>query len=192
MEILALLRRAITACGKVLKFGAAIQEPKRKELTRKLQKVCLNCEKAYGTVLKRLAPVKDAFQDPADLAKQLRKFAADTKTRDQFKPEHLCSEVSHILVELASNLDPLKYSLDFTRLGEIRRSLLQLENVDAAIYASYDEFTKQLDQLATQLRDPAFDVVERVRYTKAVIKDFEEELRSTMDEVRTTQKKILH
>jgi branched-chain amino acid transport system permease protein len=47
------------------------------------------------------------------------------------------------------------------RIQELRQSLNQFGNVDGAIFASYDEFTAELDQIATQISDPAFDPKER-------------------------------
>lgn len=192
MDVLELLKRALKTCASVIKLGAGIQEKVRKELTNDLQQICLKCEEAYGTVLKRLSPVKDAFQDPTNLAKELRDFAADTATRNAFKPEHLCGEIDHLIVRLASNLDPLKYSIDYGRIQEIRANLSSVGNFDGAIYRSYDEFARQLDELATQLRDPTFDAEERRRYAQHVIRDFEDDLRSAIDGVRGTKNNILH
>ena len=191
MEVLELLKRALKTCASVIKFGAGIQEDSRKRLVEDLQRICLNCERAYETVLKRLGPIKDAFQDPDALAVELREFAQDAQTRDAFKPEHLCGEVDHLVVRLESNLDPLKYSIDLTRIRELRQSLGMVGNYDAAIYESYDDFARQLDNLATQIRDPGSDRNERGEYAQHVIAEFESDLRTAIDGVRQTKSTIL-
>ena len=187
MEVLELLKRALKTCASVIKLGAGIQEKVRKELTKDLQQICLKCEKAYETVLKRLSPVKDAFQDPKSLAKALRGFATDTKTRNAFKPEHLCGEIDHLIIRLESNLDPLKYSINIMRIQDLRRHLQSVGNYDEAIYQSYDEFARQLDELATQLQNSSFNIEERRHYARHVIREFETDLRAAIDEVRTSK-----
>jgi len=191
MEVLELLKRALKTCASVIKLGAGIQEKVRKDLAEDLQKICLNCEKAYETVLERLAPIKDAFQDPGSLGKALRSFAADTRTRDTFKPEHLCSEIDYLIMQLESYLDPLKYSIDVTRIGDLRRQLKSVGNYDDAIYQSYDGFARQLDDLASQLQDPSFDLKERGQYAQHVIRQFEADLRTAIDEVRDLKNSMI-
>ena len=89
-----------------------------------------------------------------------------------------------MLSRLSSNLDPLKYSVDYRKIEGLRESLKQFGSFDAAIYQSYDELTSQIDQIATQINDPAFDSEERVQYARHVISDFEIELRSAKTSVR--------
>ena len=191
MEILNGLRRAIQTCADVIKWGAGIQEDTRKKLVEDLQAICLNCDAAYEAVLKRLVPVKNAFSDKSKLAGELRSFAADTETRNKFKPEHLCGQVDQLLVRLASNLDPLKYSVDFRRVNDVRDGLFRSRNVDAAIREAYDELTSQLDAIATQINDPSVDGEERARYAQRVIQDFEGELRSALADLREAKAKTL-
>ena len=150
-----------------------MQENARKGLVADLQTICSNCDAAYGAVLARLVPVKNAFRDPQTLSTELRALAADTTTRDQFKPEHLCHQVDQLLVRLSSNLDELKYSIDFRRIKDLRQELNRFGDVDGAIYQSYDDFTVELDQIATQILDPTFDAQERSRYAQHVIEGFE-------------------
>ena len=147
METLELLKRALKAAARVLRVAGGIQKDARHKLINDLHGICAKCEDAYGTVLIRLRTVKDAFSDPDALATELRDFAADSETRDAFKPEHLCGEVDFLLDALASNLDPLKYSIDVNRIKEIRGTLQNIGNVDLAIYASYDQLRGDLDLL---------------------------------------------
>jgi hypothetical protein len=184
MEVLALLKQAVKGCADVVKWGAGIQEGTRKGLVVDLQTICSNCESAYDAVLTRLVPVKNAFADRAALASELRAFAADKTTRNKFKPDHLCGQIDHLLVRLSSNLNPLKYSVDYRRIEDLRRSLNQFGGFDGAIYQSYDELAAQLDQIATQIGDSAFDGQERSRYAQHVIQGFENALRSALASVR--------
>jgi len=191
MEVINLLTRAVKKCADVIKWGAGIQFDARKALVDDLQRICLNCNDAYDTVIKRLVPVKDAYSDNHKLADELRAFASDASTRDKFKPEHICGQVDHLLAQLSSNLDPLKYSVDLKRIKELRDNLRQYENVDAAIYQSYDDLTSELDQIATQIRDPIYDADERASYAKHVIADFEAELRSSKGSLREAKKQTV-
>jgi hypothetical protein len=90
----------------------------------------------------------------------------------------LCSQVDKLLAALSSNLDALKYSIDFRRIGALRQSLNQFGKMDQIILEAYDEFTSQLGKIATQIKDISFDPQERVRYARHLIEDFEAELRS--------------
>ncbi len=191
MEILNGIRRAIQACSDVIKWGAGIQEDTRKKLVEDLHAICFNCDEAYEAVLKRLVPVKNAFSDKSKLARELRTFAADAETRSKFKPEHLCGQVDQLLVRLASNLDPLKYSVDYRRINDVRDGLFRSRNVDAAIREAYDELTSQLDNIATEINSQAADGEERARYAQRIIQDFEAELRSALADLREAKAKTL-
>ena len=184
MEVLAVLKQAINACTSVVKWGAGMQQNARKSLVADLQTICSNCDDAYGAVLARLVPVKNAFRDPQLLSTELRALAADAATRSQFKPEHLCHQVDQLLVSLSSNLDELKYSIDFRRIKDLRQELKRFGDVDGAIYQSYDDFRMEIDRIATQILDPAFDAQERSRYAQHVIEGFEAELRSAQATMR--------
>lgn len=191
MQVLDALRQSIKAAADVIKWGAGIQEAARKDLVTKLQAICSNIDAAYDAVLARLVPVKNAYNDPPALAKELRSLAADPATRSQFKPEHLCGEVDLLLTQLSSNLDPLKYSVDLRRIQGLRDYLLQFGNFDGAIFESYDDFTRQLDELATQIQNGRSDPQERALYVRHVIEGFTEELRSTQAEMRAAKAKVV-
>ncbi len=178
MQVLDVLKQAISASARVLRWGAGIQEPARKELAVELQAICANCATTYDAVLARLVPVKNAFSNPAGLSTQLRAFAADHQTRAYFKPAYLCSQVDHLLMKLNSNLDPLKYSVDYRHISEIRAYLGQFGEFDGAIFKAYDDFVAELDQIATQIQSSP-DPQERARYAEHVIREFEHELRAT-------------
>jgi len=191
MEVLNALKQAVKACADVVKWGAGLQEGARKALVTDLQAICGNCDAAYDVVLARLVPVKNAFADPTSLAAELRSFAADAVTRQQFKPEHLCHQVDDLLARLGSNLDPLKYSVDVRRINSLRRSLNQFGDVDGAIFQSYDDVTRDLDQIATELQDPASDRQERARYAQHVIQGFEADLRSAQAAMREAKRQTV-
>lgn len=184
MEVLSVLKQAVTACADVVKWGAGIQESTRKGLVVDLQTICTNCEAAYDAVLLRLVPVKNAFNSPDDFSNELRAFSADATTRSKFKPSHLCGQVDDLLMRISSNLDPLKYSVDFRRIGALRQSLQRFGNFDGAIYQSYDDLASELDRIATQIQDPGSDNTERTIYARHVIERFEDELRETQAAVR--------
>jgi hypothetical protein len=188
MQVLHALKRAISASTAVVKWGAGIQEPERKALAKDLQAICDNCDAAFGAVLKRLVPVKNAFANPAVLATELRTFAADDTTRANFKPSGLCGQVDSLLIRLKSNLDPLKYSIDFRNIDEIEAYLGQFGDFDNAIFQSYDDFVAELDGIATQIQTSTSDSQERAQYAEHVIQDFESEIRETLAAILDAKK----
>ena len=191
METLQVLKRALSAAAEVLSFGADIQKDARERLIADLHSICGKCEDAYGTVLLRLRPVKQAFGDPQLLANELLDLSTDQSTRDSFKPEHLCGEVDNLLDALANNLDTLKYAVDWNRITAIKEGIRNIGNFDAAIFASYDEFARDLGAISTQLTDPSENTMERVTYAKRVITEFEKELRDAIDGVRRCKDLVL-
>jgi hypothetical protein len=191
MDVLEYLKQSINTCADILKWGANLQGSTRKSLVADLQSVCSNCEDAYGAVLERLVPVKNAFGDPTTLARELRNFAADQTVRRQFKPDHLCGNIDQLLQRLSNNLDPLKYSIDLRRIGELKSRFASYGNYDLQIYQSYDDFTHELDQLANQIGKPAFDPHERAQYAEHAIEDFRSELRSALHTVRQAKADLI-
>jgi len=191
MQVLEALKQAVKACADVVKWGAGIQEPVRKGLAVDLQAICTNCDAAYAAVLTRLVPIENAFADPTALATELRAFAADSTTRANFKPDHLCGQVDQLLIRLSSNLDPPKYSIDCRRIDEVRQYLQRFGNFDGAIFQSYDELVAELDQIATQIQIPASDKQERSRYAQHVIQSFESDLRATQSAVRDAKTRTI-
>jgi hypothetical protein len=184
MEVLGYLKDVVRTCASILTWGANLQKGVRASLVEDLQSICSNCEDSFGAVLERLTPVKDAFSDPGKLQKELRKFAADKKIRDKFKPEHLCGAVDQLLQRMESNLDGLRYSVDINRIKELKRQFYFFVDYDQKVFQSYDELTTQLDHIATQMTSYSFEPEERARYAQRVIEDFQSELRSTMDAIR--------
>jgi Fe-S-cluster formation regulator IscX/YfhJ len=191
MEILKILTNTIKTCADVIKWGVGLQASTRKQLVSDLQSICVNCDAAYDAILGRLTPVKNTFGDRERLAMELRAFAADSATRSQFKPEYLCSQIDHLLAQLSSNLDPLKYSVDHRRVTELRQSLMQLGNFDGALLRSYDELARQLDRIATEIQAQSADSQERCKYAQHVIQEFEDDLTSSLAEIREAKSRLV-
>jgi Fe-S-cluster formation regulator IscX/YfhJ len=191
MEILKILTNTIKTCANVIKWGVGLQASTRKQLVSDLQSICVNCDAAYDAILGRLTPVKNTFGDRERLAMELRAFAADSATRSQFKPEYLCSQIDHLLAQLSSNLDPLKYSVDHRRVTELRQSLMQLGNFDGALLRSYDELARQLDRIATEIQAQSADSQERCKYAQHVIQEFEDDLTSSLAEIREAKSRLV-
>ena len=191
MEVLKILANTIKTCAGVIRWGVGLQESTRKQLVSDLQAICVNCDAAYDAILVRLVPVKNTFGDREKLAMELRAFAADSVTRSQFKPEYLCSQIDHLLAELSSNLDPLKYSVDHRRVTELQQSLMQLGNFDGALLRSYDELARQLDKIATEIQMQSADSQERCKYAQHVVQEFEDDLTSSLAEIREAKAKLV-
>lgn len=191
MQVFEALKQAVKACADIVNWGAGIQEPTRKELAADLQGICARCEAAYDAVLSRLVPVKNAFADPKALSDELRTFASDADTRAKFKPEHLCGQIDQLLVRLKSKLDPLKYSVDYRHLDEIRQYLQKFGDYDGAIFLSYDKLVAELDNVATQLRSAGADQQERSLYAQHLIRTFEAAMRETQTTVREAKNQMI-
>src|SRR6266581_8023195 len=78
------LKEALAAAARVIGSAAKLQTAARSKLVGDLQRVCIKCDAAYGTVLERLAPVKNSFNDPTSLSHEMRLLAGDQQTRAAF------------------------------------------------------------------------------------------------------------
>jgi hypothetical protein len=191
VDVLNYLQQAIKTCTNIVKWGADMQGNARASLVTELQSICSNCEDAYGAILARLVPVKNASTDATALARELRDFAADQTVRNQFKPDHLCGNIDQLMQNLRSNLHPLKYSIEIKAIDELQKRFQSYRNYDLEIYRSYDDFTRELDRVADQLGDPSFDPAERARYARHAIDNFQTELSSALDTVRQAKADLL-
>jgi|GEM_PF-2989397 len=193
MDFLSILKDAVKECSRVIKFGAGIQSKARNRLINDLQNICSRVESAYSAVLARLHPVKDSFQNPKALAKELKRFAADSKTRKVFKPDHLCGEVDTLLMDLESNLDPLKYSIDVRKISSLRDNIQRVGNFDMEMFEAYDQFTRELDSLGMDIETADAELKEeRSVYARHVISDFEKDLFDAIKSMREAKDLILH
>ena len=190
MELVKYLERVVDVCSRVIRFGAGIQAQAQAELRNDLQAICTKVDDAYKQTLKMLRPVKDNYADQAKLASALRDFATDPTTRDAFKPEHLCGEVDMLLQKLESHLDPLKYAIDVRKIQTLHDEFGRIGNVDAAIYYEYDQFTRDLDDLATELQATRF-TNDRKAYIQHIIRDFEDDLSDAAKTMREAKDRIL-
>src|SRR5262245_19904105 len=94
------LGKALRTASQAIGFLGTKQANERKQLISDLQAICSKCETAYGIVIEKLLPVKNAFHNRTKLASALRTFAADASIRSAFKPEHLCGEVDQLLQKM--------------------------------------------------------------------------------------------
>lgn len=192
MQVLILLRSAISEMTKVITFGAKLQTEARARMVSSLQDICDKCESAYSKVLERLLPVKNAFGDRKRLVSALREFAADPATRAAFKPEALCGNIDRLLNDMTNNLNPAKYSIDVTRIRAVKDSLQTIGNYDAAIREQYDQFTKNLDDLASDLeKADDTEAAQLLEYIRKIIQDFQTELSTTIQCVRDVKQEIV-
>jgi hypothetical protein len=188
------LRSFLSECGRIVKFGAGLQNPVRKELTEKLQGICLRCESSYSFVLSGLRPVKEAYGDQPRLAHALRDFAANQEIRDRFKPERFCGEADYILDKLSNNLEPLKYAIPLGKIQSLKRGMTEFQDYDSAMRNSFDEFARSLDGVASDLANPQLkgdDLAERMLYIRSVVEGFEDDLSKTVRDVRDVKNKYL-
>lgn len=168
------------------------QGAERSQLISDLQAICSRCEDAYAAVLKQLRPVKNSYGDRKALANALRAFAADDKTRGAFKPEHLCGEVDQLLQRLSSNADWLKYSVDLRGIERLRGAIAGMGNYDGQLRDYYDDHTRAMDDIATQLQSKleSKDAKERLAYARHVVDEFESDLRDTLKKIREAKNQV--
>lgn len=196
MKLINFIENVVATCSRIITFGASIQAEVRNKLIDDLQSICSNVEGAYSSVLARLRPVKDAFEEPEELAKQLRDFAADTNIRDSFKPYKLCGNIDNLISAIENNLDPLKYSVDVRKIKTLRDEFQMIGDVDGAIYDTYDEFARGLDDVATAIANllamnSKKRLKERADYARHLITDFEDELFDAIKQMRSAKDRIL-
>jgi hypothetical protein len=180
-----------TATGSVAYLWRT-QGTERRQLIADLQAICSRCEDAYAAVLKQLQPVKNSYGNRKALVKAMRMFAADDKTRSAFKPEHLCGEVDQLLQRLTSNVDWLKYSVDLREIERLRGAIARMGSYDGQLRDYYDDHTRAMDDIATQLQSklPNKDAKERQAYARHVIEEFETDLRDTLKKIQKAKKQI--
>src|SRR5687767_10500552 len=104
---------------RVVKNLITIQSRARTRLLSELTAVCEKCDDAYSSLLTRLKPIRSTFNNPDKLVIELRSLASDGTARRKFKPERLCSEIDKLLLDLSSNVNALKYSVNVFSIGEI-------------------------------------------------------------------------
>jgi hypothetical protein len=173
-----------------------MQSAARNSLINDLQKICSNVESAYSDVLAKLRPVKDSFDKPKNLKKELKKFTADKDTRDSFKPDKLCGRVYNLISDFEDNLNPLKYSVDVKKLSKLKDQFNLIGNVDGALYDAYDEFSRDLDKISIEIntlirKKSKKRLEERTLYVQHLIVDFEDELFDAIKTMREAKDRIL-
>ena len=194
MLVLSVLSDFVDQCSRVLKTAGGLQNQTRTELIKDLQGICDRCETAYGRLIVNLVPVKNAFYDRQHLVDSIRSFIQNSEVRDSFKPANLCGEAVMLLDRLANNLDPLKYSVDFRKIAELKESLKQFGNYDLAFYRTFDDFANDLGSLATTLANPGTqgdELNERMAYTRTVIEDFEREVSELVRSVQSALRRLV-
>ncbi len=189
------LRRALKACGAILRIGRGIQEPTRAKLTKDLLRVCTNCRSAHESFLKHIQSVKDALADPPKLAKEAQRFASSPKPRQAFKPERLCGEVISLLTRIRSNLDPLKYSVAVNRIGTLEKQFKAFHGYDNAFYEAFDAFASDIskDAIDLQLALAASNNAQVTKLQKRIrrrIETMETNISKTLQQVVSTHSEV--
>lgn len=192
MVVLDTMQPALKTAAKVIKWGAGLQENTRKALVQELQTICNNCESAYDAILVRLVPIKNAYSNPDTLATELRALKADVEVRRKFKPEFLCGQVDHLLTQLGSNLNDIKYSIDMFRVQDVKMCLDRFGSVDGIIFQTYDVFVDGLDAIATQIPIQADRWLQRPRRTSStLLVTSKDDMKQLKTDVRDTKNLIV-
>ncbi|MCA9298175.1 MAG: hypothetical protein KDA28_03865, partial [Phycisphaerales bacterium] len=171
-----LIGRAQDVLGTLSSFigtMGGIQRDARKGMLEHLTRICASYEDAYRFIYERLVPVKAAYGDPDRLAYELRAFAADSECREKFGHSHLCGEITGLIDQLDNQLDPTRYSIAIGRLGQLRESLHEFGRFDGSMSIAYEEFARELDEIASQISLALpDDKMELSRMAKAIVDDF--------------------
>ena len=124
------------------------------------------------------------------MADAMRMFAADYETRKAFKPEHLCGEVDQLLQRLSSNADWLKYAVDLRGIERLRGAIRNMGSYDGELRDYYNDYTREMDQLATVLQSDLTDedAKERLEYAQHIVDELERDLSETLDNMRDSKK----
>ena len=195
-DLLEYLAQILTTFSKIITYASSMQSDARNKLINELQEICSNVESTYSDVLSRLRSVKDKFNEPEKLSKELRNLHTDKEMRNSFKPNKLCGNVDHLIWEFESYLDPIKYSVDIRKLGRMKERLTRIGSIDQALYSTYDGFTRNLDDIATEIsslleQKLSEQLKERTQYAQSVISNFEDVLVDLIEEMHKAKDQII-
>jgi hypothetical protein len=186
-------KEVINRCVEALKALVDIQASSRRKLVKEIQVVCSKCDNAYSALLERLSAVKQAYQTPELLAKELHKLSSDRQTRARFKPEGLCKEIDQLLVDFQNNLQGLKYSVHLFSIREIKDTLHSMGNYDQALYHQYDRFMHGLSNLAVAIESASkkerTTLVEAVR---SAVTKLEADLQDSVESMRAAKNRVVN
>jgi septation ring formation regulator EzrA len=171
---------------------ATTQSRERIRLVTQLRKVCSDCDGAYDELITRLVPLRDVHVPPQKLAQELRTFAADTNTRNLFKPEGLCKDINDLLEAMNDNLKALKYSVDVFAISDIQAHLQQLGDYDHQMYHQYDRFRNDLHRIADQISasNPEQSLA-LAALARSTIADVCEDLENAINNIRKVSSSIV-
>jgi hypothetical protein len=177
---------------RIVKNLITAQSRARTRLLSELTAVCEKCEDAYSSLLTRLKPIRSTFRNPNKLAIELRSLASDANARRKFKPEHLCSEIDKLLMDLSSNVNALKYSVNVFSINDIRRALKSMGNYDQALYHQYDTFMAEMNSIASAIESgkPA-QKAPLAAHAAASIDELQKNLQSALKEIRKAKNEIV-
>jgi len=134
-----------------------------KALVQEFQTISNTSESAYDAMLVRLVPIKNTYSDPGKLATELHALKADIEVRPKFTPEFLCGQADHLLTQLGSSLNGIKYPIDMFRVQDVNMCLDRFGSVDGIIFQTYDVFVDGLDTVATQIQTKQIDAAEAAK-----------------------------
>lgn len=141
----------VACIGDIVTAGAATQEPKRRKVVKTLQKVCANVEEAVDAASDAFVPLSRSGRgSPEKFAKKLMGFDRDGEVRQKFKPEGLCGDIDHLLVETRSWLSAIRWTWGTNEMDLLRQELKQTQSLDHSLQ-EYDGAVQQLRALGAEI-----------------------------------------
>src|SRR5688572_4025182 len=183
----------IKTAARVIKTLITTQSRARSRLISELTAVCEKCDDAYSSLLVRLKPVRATVKQPDKLVAELRSLAGDASARKKFKPEKLCTEIDKLLLDLSSNVNALKYSVNFLSIKRLRLVLTSMGNYDNALYRQYDEFMWEMQAIAKAIENGKVKAEKRAlaAHVDSSIEELQAKLRSSLKEIRKAKSEVV-
>ena len=160
MQSIAYLAKTLNHLGGLLKTAASIQGKTRKELRTSLEALANNFEIGCEEIIQ----IKNLVLESCDTPKETLAIVKNGccmygDTSDSFDKASKIERVrrrlyggeAQILIDrFRSALDPLRYSVELTSLGETQGHLRVMQDFD---YRAYDEFENFLEQVREAAED---------------------------------------
>ncbi len=178
----------IKETGKAIKYLSLVQHNERARLVDSLVGICSRCESSFEELHKASEEIRTNFGDNDKLIESVSNFIKDDELAAKFKPEHLCSEISDLLVDLSDNLSPLKYSVAVTKVELIRMELGSLHDFDISLNHQYQMLRQELQDLCDDYRIEG--KVLSAQLIRDTLNDFIASLQNVLDSIRSSKKNV--
>ena len=178
----------LKGASKAIKYLTLVQHNERRRLSTDLKTICDKCEDSFQVLLKVSEEIRSNFGDEEKLLQAVSDFIKDDELANKFKPEHLCSEISNLLMDLNSNLSGIKYSVAINNISILQQELGSIHELDFDLRQQFYMLRNELQELCDDYR------IDKKELSAIMIKDilngFQDSLNITIQSIRTARDNI--